>query len=174
MRTRLQHRLYMRKWLKKLPNKKKKVLGNAKYYRKNRKRILAACARYRKKHHTKILAWARKNHRRRYLRHFNNPVRHLTHLFRKAVKRAKKRGCACHLRVLDLLRANPPKQCACCHRRIEYGCGRGKQDRAPSLDRRNNSQGYTVANTFVVCRRCNEIKRDATASELEAIVRYMR
>ena len=44
----------------------------------------------------------------------------------------------------------------------------------PQLDRKINELGYVRGNVFVISRRANRIKSDATALELEEIARYMR
>lgn len=73
-----------------------------------------------------------------------------------------------------MLVANPPTHCACCRKKLDYSTGRGLDKRdSPSLDRWDNSQGYTLENTKVICYRCNELKRDATLAEMKVIVRYM-
>lgn len=45
---------------------------------------------------------------------------------------------------------------------------------SPSLDRFDNDQGYTPDNIRVISRRANLIKSDATADEIEAVLRYMQ
>lgn len=45
---------------------------------------------------------------------------------------------------------------------------------SPSLDRLNNAWGYQKGNIAVVSWRANNLKSDATASELEKIVNWMR
>lgn len=45
---------------------------------------------------------------------------------------------------------------------------------SPSLDRKDNSKGYVKGNVFVISRRANILKNDATVDELEAVVRYMK
>lgn len=40
---------------------------------------------------------------------------------------------------------------------------------SPSLDRVDPNKGYTPENTVLACFRCNSLKRDATADEIEAL-----
>lgn len=47
-------------------------------------------------------------------------------------------------------------------------------DYAPSIDRKDNSKGYTKDNIWVICKRANVLKGSATISEVEAILRYMK
>ena len=48
----------------------------------------------------------------------------------------------------------------------------GKQD-SPSLDRRDNTKGYTIENTAVICMHCNVRKQDSTIEDLHMLLRYM-
>jgi len=49
-----------------------------------------------------------------------------------------------------------------------------KGDRSPSIDRVHPERGYVVGNIALLCWRCNNLKRDATSSELQTIVDWMR
>jgi hypothetical protein len=44
---------------------------------------------------------------------------------------------------------------------------------SPSLDRVDNTQGYTPSNVKVISWRANRLKSDATREELVAIINYM-
>ena len=44
---------------------------------------------------------------------------------------------------------------------------------SPSLDRIDNSKGYTKDNIMVISLRANQIKNDASVDELKAIVKYI-
>lgn len=66
--------------------------------------------------------------------------------------------------------------CPCCDQAIDYtfkGTGR-KNDASPSIDRIDHRRGYVVGNVALICWRCNNLKRDATIEELEAVTRWMR
>lgn len=53
------------------------------------------------------------------------------------------------------------------------GCGIGKnQDNSPSLDRIDNSQGYTKSNVHVISWRANRLKGNATLDELRRLYEY--
>lgn len=45
-----------------------------------------------------------------------------------------------------------------------------KNDNSPSIDRKNSSLGYTKDNIWVISRRANTIKNDATLAELKLLV----
>lgn len=49
-----------------------------------------------------------------------------------------------------------------------------KSDNSPSLDRIDNAKGYVKGNVQVISWRANHIKTDATLSELEKVVAYVK
>jgi hypothetical protein len=76
--------------------------------------------------------------------------------------------------LLEWLRQQP--DCPCCNRPFDVGWKRdhvGPNDRSPSIDRIRPIDGYVVGNVALICWRCNNLKRDATADELFGIVRWM-
>jgi hypothetical protein len=50
---------------------------------------------------------------------------------------------------------------------------KGKNN-SPSLDRKDNSKGYTSDNIRVISWRANDIKGNATVAELEKVLEYMK
>ncbi len=67
------------------------------------------------------------------------------------------------------------KECECC------GCvlrlvphGGAPCNASPSIDRIDPGAGYVLGNVALLCWRCNNLKRDATAEELETIAAWMR
>ena len=78
--------------------------------------------------------------------------------------------------VLSLLRRQTT--CECCGRPlITTWVGNGEQhtkDDVPTIDRLQPKLGYVAGNTAMICWRCNCLKRDATAAELEGIAAWMR
>lgn len=77
-------------------------------------------------------------------------------------------------RLIQLVGAQ--KTCPCCGRlfnirRVREGC---PNNDSPSIDRFKPMLGYTRSNVAIICWRCNNLKRDATADELEAVARWMR
>ena len=45
--------------------------------------------------------------------------------------------------------------------------------RAPTLDRVLNDRGYTPDNVAVICKQCNEIKRDLSGEQLYRLAQYV-
>lgn len=68
--------------------------------------------------------------------------------------------------------------CECCSMKFEVqrklSGNFSPSDRSPSIDRIDPKRGYVVGNVALICWRCNNLKRDATAEELERIVFWMR
>lgn len=63
-----------------------------------------------------------------------------------------------------------PSVCPCCGILLVSHMGRGKLSSAsPTLDRLDNTFGYIQGNIWVICYRCNSIKRDANSQELRNI-----
>lgn len=53
-------------------------------------------------------------------------------------------------------------------------CTQEERDRRPSIDRIDNSRGYTADNVIVVSYRANRLKSDASVEELELLARFYR
>lgn len=95
----------------------------------------------------------------------NNPEKALVE---GAVRRAKKKGCECTITHTDVV---IPELCPVLG--IPLIRGQGKlSNNSPTLDRLNNSKGYTKENVRVISWRANNIKGDATVDELRAVLRY--
>jgi hypothetical protein len=76
--------------------------------------------------------------------------------------------------IIEWIRSTP--NCPCCGISInyEYKQDARKTNASPSIDRIDTQKGYIIGNVALICWRCNNLKRDATADELEMIVRWMR
>jgi hypothetical protein len=74
---------------------------------------------------------------------------------------------------LEFLRGTVPVKCGCCS--IPFGTTREwkTRERSPTIDRLDNSKGYTAENARVICWRCNALKRDATVAEIRNLLAYM-
>lgn len=97
----------------------------------------------------------------------NNPEKRL---LRGAKSHASWNGREFSLVLSDVV---IPSNCPCCGRKLKRKSG-GRGCATPSLDRRDNSKGYTPENVCVICWRCNKLKSDATITELTAILAYMK
>ena len=86
-----------------------------------------------------------------------------------ARKRAKKKNLEFNLVIEDL---TIPDFCPILEIPL-FVAGGKRTDNSPSLDRIDNSKGYTKDNVFVISFRANALKNDATLDELKAIVKYM-
>jgi hypothetical protein len=67
------------------------------------------------------------------------------------------------------------KDCECCGRAfITAPAFKGRaQDLSPSLDRIVPALGYVAGNVALICWRCNNLKRDATAKELFRVAKWL-
>lgn len=113
--------------------------------------------------------------RRRVMKWLSNPSNRIKARLTSARWRARKRGLAFD-EALFAYAGNPPIHCACCKHPLDYaGKERGgTRGRGLSIDRVDNTKGYTVNNVSFICHRCNALKSDATVDELLAIVAYMQ
>lgn len=93
-----------------------------------------------------------------------------TYLFHIAKLRAKKNGVPFTITKADIV---IPDVCPALGIPLYRGV-RGQCDNAPSLDRVDNSLGYTPDNVRVISRRANTLKGDATIEEMEAVVAYVQ
>lgn len=123
------------------------------YFRNHRRRLDdMARQRLRRKSPENIDLWARK------------------HMLSDARARASRRGLAFNLSVADIC---IPKRCPVLGIEISFRLGKPGPN-SPSLDRFDNNLGYTRENVWVISRRANTIKSDATLAELEAIVHALK
>ena len=84
--------------------------------------------------------------------------------------RAEQKGREFTLAVEDL---EWPSVCPLLGIPINYFSNKNGPD-SPSIDRRDNSKGYTKENCWVISNRANSIKRDATVEELELIASKLK
>ena len=100
----------------------------------------------------------------------SNPINRIKDLLKHAKSRAKATGRIFAITADDL---KMPVNCPCCGTTIDLEIGSGHKQRGPSLDRRNNALGYLPNNVAIICLYCNTLKRDATAEQLKAIIKYI-
>jgi hypothetical protein len=87
-----------------------------------------------------------------------------------ARRRAKRKGLEFSLRKGEVI---VPPVCPVLGIPLEPRDGVIPSDNSPTLDRINNSKGYTSDNVCVISHRANRIKADATLSELRQVVSYL-
>lgn len=78
---------------------------------------------------------------------------------------------------IDYLESIAPDICPVLNIPLDYYSSSGIQGRnpyGPSLDRFDNSKGYTKDNVRIISWRANSLKSDATIAEIEAILTYMK
>jgi hypothetical protein len=150
---------------------------NKKWHEANREAMAERQREYRAKNAEKLKKYyqGRKPQMAENTRQYEaNPANRMTILIRGARVRAKRLGLECD--GLHAIRKAFPAECACCNKTLDYVRRNLKRPSplSPSLDRRDNTKGYTDGNVRVICYRCNVLKRDATPEEIEAILAYMR
>jgi hypothetical protein len=82
--------------------------------------------------------------------------------------RAKKKGIVFDLTADDLIF---PEFCPVLGVKLEPG--NGLSANSPSIDRVDNSKGYTKDNVRVISTRANSLKSDATLAEIQKLLAYM-
>jgi hypothetical protein len=93
-----------------------------------------------------------------------NPV---NRMFLSAKKRAQRKGLEFNLKREDLI---IPETCPIFGIPLEFGDVNHLMN-SPSLDRIDNSKGYTPENIWIISYRANTIKNNATLEELKVIVK---
>ena len=95
----------------------------------------------------------------------NNPAQIL---LQKARDRARKGGYACTITIADIA---IPEFCPLLGIKLSRGTGiGGALPSSPSLDKIRPGLGYIPGNVWVISKRANRIKNDATVAELELLV----
>lgn len=97
----------------------------------------------------------------------NNPI---AYLINSARYRSKKHGDDFTLTIDDL---EVPELCPIYKIPLKYTPG-GRTDNSYSLDRLDNSKGYTKENVRVISWKANQMKGDFTIEEVESLLNYMK
>lgn len=85
-------------------------------------------------------------------------------------RRAARMGIGCTLTGADIEKLTPADGTAC------LACGVPMErhtPHAPTFDRVDNREGYTLPNVAVLCHRCNMRKGDMTGAELLRLAQYV-
>ena len=96
-------------------------------------------------------------------------------LYLFAKQRAKQKGLEFSITEEDIL---IPARCPILDIPLAAGSGKNgsasaDNDNAPTIDRIDNSIGYTKENIAVISRRANTLKKDSSLNELAAVLVYM-
>lgn len=113
---------------------------------------------------------------------YGDPKRRLRRIVQKIIRRCESIGKPFDTDLLEFV-TNPVRtHCECCGEVLSYHQrpkdrpnATGKHHpRGPSLDRVDNTGGYTKGNVSVICFECNRIKGPWTLEQHENVARYMR
>jgi len=103
----------------------------------------------------------------RAMKHISNPE---IFLLEASKDRARKKGLEHTITLNDI---KIPPVCPILGIPLKVGVGNPTPN-SPSIDRINNSKGYTPDNIIVVSWRVNDLKRNSTIDELEKIVNFYK
>lgn len=92
-------------------------------------------------------------------------------MFYAARIRAKQKGLEFTLRWEDII---IPEKCPVFGVTLTKEFGSGQQPNSPSLDRIDNSKGYTPDNIAVISWRANSLKGDGTVQDFEKLISYLK
>lgn len=101
----------------------------------------------------------------------DNPLKHLLVAVKSQVKTGKRSASEFTLTYAHL---TTPSHCPALGIPLDWTGGRKGRFNTPSLDRIDNTKGYTPDNVVIVSERANRIKNDATVEELEMIVAFYK
>jgi len=106
--------------------------------------------------------WAAKNDRSEYYREYEKArVRDpRTVMYNNSCGNARRKGLEHTICKEDII---IPNTCPCCYATLSQ----------PSLDRVDNSKGYTKNNIQVICWRCNNVKKDGDSTLHRKIADYI-
>lgn len=96
-------------------------------------------------------------------------------LIQGALQRARRDGRECSLKPEDI---RIPEFCPILGIKMFEAIGEGKKggswnDNAPSLDRNDNSKGYTKDNVRVISKKANILKRDGAIEDFLSLLAYL-
>lgn len=95
----------------------------------------------------------------------------LKKLVSEAARRAKAKGIEFSLTVEALGR--PPTHCPVFGTELVYQARGGRLDNSASLDRIDTRHGYTPGNVWLISWRANQLKNEASLTELQQLVRAL-
>lgn len=140
------------------------------YYAANKERY----AGYRKKKRASLTREEKDEYNTYMKSYYSAPSSRIRMLSNRAIARAKKAGMNFDATLPLYLSGQVFEVCQCCKLKLDYSTGVGYNNRSPSLDRFDNTKGYTEENVRVICLRCNSLKKDASPREIEHLLKYMK
>ena len=152
----------VREWRQENPEKYKET--REKYYLQNKDKISEYRRQYHKTHREEYNAWRREY--RRKLKSSNPEIA----LFEASKRRAKLKGIEHTLQLEDI---KIPEICPVLGIPLKVS-PKVYSDNSPSIDRIDNSKGYTKDNIIVVSWKANDLKGQGTTQELEKIVNFYK
>lgn len=96
-----------------------------------------------------------------------DPLRWSKHIVHSLKQRARKKGIPFDLTPADLV---VPNRCPVLGIKLKLGA---RSLANPSVDRFDNTKGYTKDNIRIISRRANMLKGDGTIADVRAVKRYM-
>lgn len=130
------------------------------YYKNNKENILITNKKSREKHKHKYSNMKKEQHRK-------NPLKNMLLC---AKRRAKEKNIEFSININDIIM---PEICPVFGIPLLVGDDRSI-DNSPSLDRINNTKGYTKDNTIIVSHKANTIKNNASIEDLEKIYHFYK
>jgi hypothetical protein len=100
-------------------------------------------------------------------RHASNPARVM---LTSAKRRARDYKMECTITLADII---VPEFCPVFGIRLAVANGRSAKN-SPTIDRIDNTKGYIPGNIWVISRIANDLKRDASLADLEALVEAIK
>ena len=145
--------------MKTLAEKRQKYReSTARWIANNPQRHLENCRKYRAKNRARTNEWAKQWRQK-------HPEKAL---LRASKKRAARAGLTHTLTSEDI---TIPEQCPVLHIPLSMG-EKIIHHGSPTIDRIDNTQGYTPENIIIVSWRANKLKSDATADELKLLANF--
>lgn len=169
-----------KRWRERNPEKAKEMARSAskRYRERHRDQVRSREKEYREKNKEKRKEgwrnWAERNkeklQERDIMRRGGTPESKVKYLVQVAKWRAKKRGIPFDITAEDI---GAPQKCPLLGVDLIYNNRNGHNPNSASIDKIDPSLGYVKGNVWIVSRRANVIKSDATVLEIREILRNL-
>jgi uncharacterized CHY-type Zn-finger protein len=144
----------------------KQILEDSKFYKKNKNgsygkktNMCRSCSQIKSMHHY------RNNKSSAMKRRQQNPEKYM---YQNVKSRAKQKGIEFTLELTDIV---IPNRCPMLNIPIKPN---SNSPNSPSIDRLDNTKGYTKDNILIISRKANTIKNNATSKELFQIAEFLK